>query len=51
MKNVINEEQVCSIRNEPPSYMDPIIMYLLHGDLPENKNEARICKSEQSDMP
>ena len=21
--------------------MDPIIMYLLHGDLPENKNEAR----------
>ena len=21
--------------------MDPIIMYLLHGDLPENKNESR----------
>ena len=40
-QNVMNEEQVYSINNEPPSWMDPIIMYLLHGDLPENKNEAR----------
>ena len=36
-----NGEQECSINNEPPSWMDHIIMYLLHGDLPENKNEAR----------
>ena len=34
-------EQVCSINNETPGWMNPIIMYLLHGDFPENKNEAR----------
>ena len=38
---MLNGEQVCSINNEPPSLMDPISMYLLHGDLPENKNKAR----------
>ena len=38
---MLNGEQVCNINNEPPSWMDPIIMYLLHRDLPENKNEAR----------
>ena len=37
----MNTEQVCSINNEPLSWMDPIIMYLLHGELPENKNEAK----------
>ena len=40
-QNALNREQVCNINNEPPSQMDPIVMYLLHGDLPENKNEAR----------
>ena len=40
-KNMLNAKQVCSTNNEPPSWMDPIIMYLLHGDLLENKNEAR----------
>ena len=40
-QNVLNGEQVCSINNEPPSWMDHIIMYLLQGDLLENKNEAR----------
>ena len=39
--NVLNAKQVCSINNEPTSWMDPIIMYLLHRDLPENKIEAR----------
>ena len=39
-QNVLNVEQVCSINNELPSWMDPIIMNLLHGDLPDNKNEA-----------
>ena len=39
--NVLNAEQICSINNEPPSWMDLIIMYLQHGELPENKNEAR----------
>ena len=38
---MLNGEQVCSINNEPPSWMDPIVIYLLHEDLPENKNEAR----------
>ena len=32
---------MCNINNEPPSWMDPIIIYLLHRDFPENKNEAR----------
>ena len=40
-QNVLNGEQVCNINNEPLSWMDPIIMYLLHGNLPEKKNEAR----------
>ena len=40
-KSVLNAEQVCSINNEPPSWMDPIIMYLQHREFPENKNEAR----------
>ena len=40
-QNVLNAEEVCSINNEPPSWIDPIIMYLLHGHLLENKNEAR----------
>ena len=38
---MLSGEQVCSINNEPHSWMDPIIMYLFHGDLPENKNKAR----------
>ena len=38
---MLNTEQVCSINNEPPDWMDPIIMYLLQGDMPENKNEAK----------
>ena len=38
---VMNGEQVCNINNDPLSWMDPIVIYLLHGDLPENKNEAR----------
>ena len=37
----MNDDQVCSINNEPLSWMDPIIMYLLHEDLPNNKNKAR----------
>ena len=45
-QNVLNGEQVSNINNEPPSWMDPIVMYLLHGDLLENKNEARNCGSE-----
>ena len=40
-QNMLNGEQVCIINNEPPCWMDPIIMYLLQGDLLENKNEAR----------
>ena len=40
-QNMQSAKQVCNINNEPLSWMDPIIMYLLHGDLPENKNEAR----------
>ena len=40
-QNVLNVEQVYSINNKPPNWMDPIVMYLLHGDLPDNKNEAR----------
>ena len=39
--NVFSTEQICSINNEPPSWIDPIIMYLQHGELPKNKNEAR----------
>ena len=38
---MLNGEQVYIINNEPPSWMDLIVMYLLHGDLPDNKNEAR----------
>ena len=38
---MLNGKQVCSINNEPTSWMDPIVMYLLHGDLLENKNEVR----------
>ena len=38
---MLNGEQVCSVNNEPPSWMDPITMYLMHGELPENKNEVR----------
>ena len=37
---MLNGEQVCSINNEPPSWMNSIVIYLLHGDLPENKDEA-----------
>ena len=40
-QNVLNTEQVCSINNELPNWMDPIIMYLQHRELPENKSEAR----------
>ena len=40
-QNVLNGEQVCNINNESPSWMDSIIIYLLHEDLFENKNEAR----------
>ena len=36
----MNGEQVCSINNDPPSWMDLIVIYLLHEDLPEKK-EAR----------
>ena len=39
--DVFSTEQIYSINNDPPSWMDPIIMYLQHGELPENKNEAR----------
>ena len=38
---MLNGEQVCRINNEPHSWMDPIIMYLLHDDLFDKKNEAR----------
>ena len=40
-QSMLNTEQVCSINNEPHSCMDPIIMYLLHEELPKNKNEAK----------
>ena len=33
--------QICSINNKPPSWIDPIVIYLMHGDLPEDKNRAR----------
>ena len=39
--SVLNAEQVHSINNKPPSWIDPIIMYLHHGDLLENNNEAK----------
>ena len=39
--SALNAEQICSIHNEPPSWMDPIIKYLQHKELHENKNEAR----------
>ena len=32
---------MCNINNEPPSWMDLIIIYLQHGELPEIKNEDR----------
>ena len=38
--DVFRVEQICSINNEPPSWMDPILIYLQHGEFPENKNEA-----------
>ena len=38
---MLNGEQVCSINNGPPRWMDPIVIYLLHGDLPKNKNKTR----------
>ena len=41
---MLNSKQVCSINNEPPSWMDPIIMYLQHRELPKNKNEARAAR-------
>ena len=40
-QSILNTEQVCSINNESPSWMNHIVMYLLHRELPENKNEAR----------
>ena len=40
-QGVLKGEQVCSINNEPPNWMDPIVIYLLHRGLSENKNEAR----------
>ena len=39
--NVFSVEQIFSINNEPPCWMDPIIIYLQHGELPNNKNEVR----------
>ena len=39
--SVLNAKQVCNINNEPPSWTEPIMMYLQHGELLENKNEAR----------
>ena len=39
--DVFSAKQICGINNEPPSSMDPIIMYLQHRELPENKNEAK----------
>ena len=39
--DVFSAEQICSINNEPPSWMDLIIMYLQHEELPKNKNKAR----------
>ena len=39
--DVLSRERVCNINNEPPSWMNPIVIYLMHGDFPEDKNEAR----------
>ena len=39
--DVMNGKQMYSINNDPPSWMDLIIIYLHHRDLPENKNKAR----------
>ena len=39
--NVFSAEHICSINNEPHSWMDLIIIYLQHGKLLENKNEAK----------
>ena len=36
-----SQGRVCSINSELPNWMDLIMIYLVHGDLPEDKNEAR----------